>query len=412
MNDPVNATQSNTSKTTGKPNEQVLSMGIRLRKSLKTLFVGLLVGIAFAEVVLRIAGISIPKFFRVDDTLGMSHRPGVKGWWIREGKTYVSINSEGLRDRERSKVKPPGTIRIAVLGDSYVEAFNVPFEKAFTSVMERELGKCKKLGARRIEVINFGVGGYNTGIELLALRHHVWNYSPDIVLLAFYSENDIMDNSKSMFYDGTRPYFVLRDGRLELDNSFKDSPYFKSRKSWYSRAAYCVLNYSRVLQVIEESRITLKRILMQRKQRLANLPKKGLMLYLEPTDELWQEAWLITEKLISTMASEVEEKGARFILTALSNPTQAHPSKEVRKKTMKNLGVTDLFYPDRRIEALGERLGFPVITLGRQFQSHAEENQAFLYGSKETKGVGHWNEEGQRLAGKTVAEYICANSLF
>jgi len=102
-----------------------------------------LFGSAVAEVALRLAGYSAPEFYSIDQTRGYALRPGVEGWFQREGKAYIRINSDGLRDREHSITKPQNVIRIAVLGDSYAEAFSVAEEDAFWSVIENETGTTK-----------------------------------------------------------------------------------------------------------------------------------------------------------------------------------------------------------------------------------------------------------------------------
>jgi len=56
-------------------------------------------------------------------------RPGAEGWWSKEGGAYVRINNGGLRDREHAKAKPTNALRIAVLGDSYAEALQVPIDR-------------------------------------------------------------------------------------------------------------------------------------------------------------------------------------------------------------------------------------------------------------------------------------------
>src|SRR6266550_6543920 len=124
---------------------------------------GFLLGGALAEIALRVAGYTAPEFSSVDQTRGYGLRPGVEGWCQREGKAYVRINSDGLRDREHSITKPQNTVRIAVLGDSYAEAFSVAEENTFWSVMERKLQECDAFQGKQVEVINFGVSGYGTG---------------------------------------------------------------------------------------------------------------------------------------------------------------------------------------------------------------------------------------------------------
>ena len=86
------------------------------------------------------------------------------------GRTFVRTSSAGLRDREHTVDKPPGTVRVAVLGDSFAEAFQVAADQTFWVVLERELGRCPAYAGRAVEEINFGVGGYGTAQELLILR--------------------------------------------------------------------------------------------------------------------------------------------------------------------------------------------------------------------------------------------------
>src|SRR6266508_758030 len=97
----------------------------KLFARLLLILLGFLLGGIVAEVALRVAGYSYPEFYSLDQSRGYALRPGVEGWYRKEGNVYVRINSEGLRDQEHSLAKPPDTIRIAVVGDSYPEGFSV-----------------------------------------------------------------------------------------------------------------------------------------------------------------------------------------------------------------------------------------------------------------------------------------------
>src|SRR5712691_2332402 len=157
---------------------------------------GFLLGAIAAEIALRVVGYSYAEFYSLDQSRGYALRPGTEGWYRKEGEAYVRINSDGLRDREHSIMKPENAVRIAVLGDSYPEAFSVSMEEAFWLVMERRLQECDAFPGKQIEVINFGVSGYGTAQELLTLRNQVWKYAPDIVMLAVTTNNDVVDNSR------------------------------------------------------------------------------------------------------------------------------------------------------------------------------------------------------------------------
>ncbi len=120
---------------------------------------GLMIALGLCEAGLRLAGIEYPHFYRFEPYVGTGLRPGIKGYWLQEGRGYVSINSDGLRDREHVVTKPPNTLRIAVLGDSFTEAMQVNRQEAFWAILEKKLQNCPNLKGRQVEVINFGVAG-------------------------------------------------------------------------------------------------------------------------------------------------------------------------------------------------------------------------------------------------------------
>ncbi|MBI2012378.1 SGNH/GDSL hydrolase family protein, partial [Candidatus Curtissbacteria bacterium] len=103
-----------------------------------------------------------------------------------EFSNQIRINSYGFRDDEFSQGKPEGVVRIAVLGDSQEEALQVELFDIWQKVMARRLSE--GLG-RLVESYNFGLSGYGTDQEWLTLREKVWQFSPDMIILAF-SPND------------------------------------------------------------------------------------------------------------------------------------------------------------------------------------------------------------------------------
>jgi hypothetical protein len=132
-------------------------------------------------------------------------------------------------------------------------------------------------------------------------------------------------------------------------------------------------------------------------------------IYKPPADHAWQEAWEVTERLITLTRDETVRHGAMFLAVTEETGIQAWPDKVVRESFQKHLGVKDLFYPDQRIAALGQREGFGVLTLAQPLQTYAETHHVFLHGFPNTpKGFGHWNELGHAQAGKLIAERLSA----
>ncbi len=100
----------------------------------------------------------------------------------------VQINSKGLRDYEYTYEKPVGTYRILVLGDSITFGWGVAFEKTFPKLLEAMLRERNNQTRKytTVEVINAGIGNYNTRQELASLRKEGMKYEPDEVLLIYY----------------------------------------------------------------------------------------------------------------------------------------------------------------------------------------------------------------------------------
>ena len=412
----------------------------------------LVFGLLIAEIALRIAGYTYPVFYTTDTVRGYALKPGMSGWYRKEGAAYIQINSEGLRDREHAKQKPPDTVRIALLGDSYAEALQVPLEDAFWVVLEERLRSCPAFAGRQIEVINFGVSGYGTAQELLTLRERVWDYAPDIVLLAVTTNNDITDNLRAFKRTEEIPYFVYRDGQLTLDDSFRESRAFRLRHSALTRAGLWIRDHLRVIQAFHQGHYAFKNYLASRRKPVAaaappspsapdarpfggarvqttnaltlqvaafaaTAPSPAAisdevgidnLVYREPDDANWQEAWRVTEGLFKLMRDEVRVRGAKFFVVTLSNGVQVYPQPAAREAFLRRVGARNIFYPDERIKSLGERENFPVIVLAPELQQYAEQHQAFLHGFGRDIGNGHWNATGHHVAGELLAQKLCA----
>ena len=98
----------------------------------------------------------------------------------------VSINSEGLRDREFSLEKPPGVYRVMMLGDSTTLGWGVRQEDTAAKLLERKLNEALPPGFNHVEVINTGVGNYDTVQEVTYYETIGWKYHPDLVVLVFF----------------------------------------------------------------------------------------------------------------------------------------------------------------------------------------------------------------------------------
>lgn len=364
-----------------------------------------------AEATLRLIGFEYPSFYLHDRVTGNALRPGAEGWWREEGESFVHINSAGMRDdRDANAEKPPEVFRVAVLGDSYVEALQVPVERTFWRLLEAKLQACGFANGQRIEVLGFGVSGYSTAQELLTLRTRANGYRPDLVLLAFTSGNDVRDNSKEIAGAYPRPYFdVNPDGSIGLDASFHNHRIFRLKSSGAWRLLRELGDHLRVIQLVNKTLNVLGQPLSAPRVQ-ARGAEIGLdeEIYVSRPSPVWERAWQLTERLIKEIHTESTRSGAKFVLVSVTNPGQVPPDPSHMRDQAQRLGEVDLFYPERRLRALAERERIEAILLAEPFADFAAAHRVYLHGFANTQlGGGHWNEAGHALAAELIAQYLC-----
>jgi GDSL-like lipase/acylhydrolase family protein len=183
-------------------------------------------------------------------------RPNADFWHTSaDGSWHFVTNSKGFRDtREFAYAKPPGTLRILVLGDSHTQGYEVRQDATYAAVAERFLS----YRGTRAEAINAGVSGYSTAEALVFLENEGYKYHPDVVVLGFYA-NDFEDNLKAGLFalEGDQPaerrtahlpgvsiqnaIYSLAPVRWLSENSYFYSLLFngvwENAKVWLARAA-------------------------------------------------------------------------------------------------------------------------------------------------------------------------------
>lgn len=384
---------------------------ISIKKKIIFSFIFLFLITLTIEIFLRIINIEYPIFQRHDSVRGFSLLPNSEGIWSREGKGKVKINSDGLRDYEHTIDKPSNTIRIAVLGDSYAEARSVNIKDTFWFKLSKYLESCKSFHkGKKIEVLNFGVSEYGTTQQYLTLKNHVWKYNPDLVLLAFYSGNDISDNLKILSTKKYRPYFEFEGDNIKsIDKDYLNSKPYKILSSSYGQFFIKLSQYSRIAQLFRELYVQMyfasKRRSNSHLTEKINEPKAGLY---NPINESWSKAWITTEKIIKLINKNVEEKGKELVLVSLTNPIQVYPSESYLKEYKKKNNIDNIFYPEIRLNKFSKKNSIKLILTSQIMREEALEKNIFFHGFDNTKlGTGHWNVLGHDFASKIISKGIC-----
>jgi hypothetical protein len=121
-----------------------------------------------------------PLCLVVDDVREFVLKPSLS--YIHDGATW-STNALGMRDRSYEKAKPPGTFRIAFVGDSIGAGWGVNDGEGFEPLLEQALDeRSKGAGGPPVEVLNFAVPGHGPGQRWEHFTRFGWGMEPDLVL--------------------------------------------------------------------------------------------------------------------------------------------------------------------------------------------------------------------------------------
>ena len=394
--------------------------------NLTLIITSIFIGFTLCELGLRLyyyGSLSEPlpgiRLRQAHETLGWCLRPNMTGFNQTFDYTVrVSTNSKGLRDIEHDYKKENGVYRIIVLGDSFMEAYQVPLEQSFPRILEKKINN--ELSAR-VEVVNLGVGGYGTAQEYLYLKEEGLKYKPDLVILAFLSSNDVRNNSRTLekklwrgrniFKIEGRPFFTKDDqGYLELHapdfktaliaGDKRDTELVKIRKE---------RNYKDKLLLYQMVSKGLKRITEDVRYPTYEVnPLLGT--YFHEYDKDWEEAWDITKRIIVATKKISKEAGASFLLFTV--PSKFQVESDYYNKAMKlylkkdpKLKV-DLEKPDNILRKFSQENKIHYLSLLKKFRENYKKGDRKLYFSLQDR---HWNKNGHELAADIIVNYVIEN---
>jgi hypothetical protein len=364
--------------------------------------------LATAEIGVRLLGLEGRARVRVVPGKGITFEPGAAYRHVKEGFSEGRFNAQGFRDRERSVARPPGGYRILVLGDSFVEALQVPLDEAFPAVLEDRLRR--RPGGNRTEVLAMGQSGFGTASELMRYLDFGAAYDPDVVLLAFYAGNDVRDNSVVLNGDAPEFFFTLAaDGTLGLDRSRIEareraraaSGFFDRLEDWSQLAA------------LVSDRLTLLRLTRRAGLRAAAAgasasPHDDASVYAEDAGASWRDAWSVSEAILGRLADETAARGSRLAVVSIGTAEQVE--EDLGRNVLAASPGRDLDRPDRRLAAMTAKRGVPCLLLAPGLRAAEAAGAGRLYGFGARRG-GHWNAAGHRAAAELIERFLEENRL-
>ncbi len=374
------------------------------------------------EAAVRILDLHGSNFIQFDPHTGWTHRPGAKGTFVSDiapgVKADVSYNQLGLRGPETTEEKPAGRKRLLLLGDSFTESEQVPYEQTWGQLVEdrlngrvagKEAGASASAGAGSgagyaWETLNAGVAGYGTDNALLYLRSRGHKLDPDAVLLMFFTGNDVSDNDSGLNRKvGTwqrEPFFTLDDGTGEL--VLHDYPLSPPPNTWSSRIKDGLRTKSRLYLMVRDRLYKAKAARNQNGAGMGSVPSAwGVYRRSNPAE--WDRGWKLTRALIAELRDECDAMGVPLLIVSLPTGWRVDLDSQAelldRYPDMKDKSEWDFDLPDRRLEAIAEAEGIPLLSLTTTLQRAFHSSDQPLYND-------HLSKQGHEIVAGPISDFI------
>lgn len=350
------------------------------------------------------------QYLRYDPVLGWSKIPGARALFRRrEYTTEVRVNSQGLRDVERSYTPPANALRLLAVGDSFVEAYTVPFESSVTQALERELQR-QQCAA---EVVNGGTQAYSTDQEYLFYRDEGRRYGARVVLHFFYY-NDVLFNARQTCYGRFKPVLDDVDGELRLRRTVKVAPVAAEGEATDGAVPASPVSQPRGSVLLQW---VLGRLALSRPDTYAHLARWGLAapperrvareelaVYAARATPEVEHAWEKTAAILAQMRRDVEAQGARYVLVYVPSRMEAHDDAWTLTQSVYGLSPGEWRREAviERLRSYGSRSGYPVVDLTPALRA---SDRGWL-GRPYFANDGHWTVQGHAVAARALAESL------
>lgn len=310
------------------------------------------------------------------------------------------LNSRSLRTPEYEATAAPGTRRLVVLGDSFTfSSGGVPFEQHWPVLLGNRL---RGLWENKVEVINLGYPAVGPRFERRMWQVEGRRLDPDVVLLALFPGNDLVEEQGREVLGTTHPgwservagvSYLFRAARnlYRLKHGVQLGPQAPSVGELFASGGHALPDYR---YDPEQPTFTETRYLKIQSELLAyHLRSRQALL-----DRLCEDVL----GTVIGLGREVKQSGARFVVALV--PAEFQVDGEVAAQVMAYSGTSaeqyDLDHARRLLSSRFSSAGFEVVDLLPAFRREAGRGR--LYSLRNT----HWNQDGTALAARVLAEHL------
>ena len=332
---------------------------------------------------LVLAPTDMPSNAYIDGLL--RYAPGQEGVYRRRNavEARYRINAQGWNaPKDYVAARGDKPCRVALIGDSYVEAFQVDVGASFAERIEELLGR------ERAEVYRFGVSGAPLSQYLAILEREAAAFGPDAVVVNLV-HNDFVESYRPLAGRFTASFLTLgvRDGKVlgERPGEAYVPPPFGD---WLRLSATFRFFYYRW-------GVTPQGLIAAFRAQGADAPRHEANIDVAELEREWPNIVAATTYILRRIKAAGDARGVPVLL-AIDGVRQAiYAGKEA--------GAIEALRFNRMLREIGGRLGIDVLDLHPVFEARWKAaGEPFDFGADD----GHWNRLGHAVAAEAIRERL------
>ncbi len=306
--------------------------------------------------------------------------------------SYVQrVNKHGLRGREITTEKAPGSFRILMLGDSFTMGKGVEDDQTFSVQLEKLLAESGRTCGRKVEVLNGGVDSYAPVLSFIELQELEY-LKPDMVVLNL----DVSDLAQETAYrnqavrnaDGE----IVAVPQLGDPDSFIDKVrIFTEKHMFFTRVA---LFYA--TRTFNHREITVRDVVTHADAAVVAHTLEG--------DVDRTEQWRAVFESISRINAFATARKMTFLLTVYPWPHQVNDKEWLPGRWAfmpKDAKPSDT--SNKTIHAMSVANGIPLLDVTPAFKGYTGQDRLFFDYDM------HWTTAGHGVIARALEQYVTAN---
>lgn len=345
---------------------------MNIMKILKKLSLSVISIICFLltyEGFLQLSEIASSSFVYDNDKLGRTFKPDYNIFFARaEGMYMGGTNQYGYIGKGYPPQKPGNTLRIALLGDSYMEGMQVFERNHFRTKVENKLNN--KLN-KNVEVLNFGIGGLDFRDMFFNYKFKAQNFNPDIAVF-YVKRTNLLTKEKF-----PSPEYYLENDSLKLNYDFLNSGDSKLRKE-FSYIRDFGIGYLLKESYEAYRNGSLNKTILD-KFALETPHKKSTQSFENPVTTIDTNLYKLNKKILSELNDDAKNRNIKIVLI-----------------------ITDDF-PEYYYPLFNSFSSLKVILIPHRLSDYNNKEMRYW---KASGIMGHWNQKAINIFGEFLTENL------